>query len=143
MPDNYLDELAEDIELIPDRREILELMVALGKELDELPPEERGEHTLVPGCVSNVHIKAELDGDGRVQFRGSSDAFIVKGYVHALLEQFDGWTPEQFLRDAEAIVEQFLARTDLAKSIIPTRANSIGNILMMMMKKVVEQLEEA
>ena len=129
---DYLAELAEDIELIPDRREVLELMVAMGKELDPLPPEERTDANRVPGCVSNVHVSAHLDENGTIRFSGSSEAFITSGYVRALFAQFDGWDPEDFLTNAEPIVSDFLARTNLAESVIPTRANAIGNILLTM-----------
>ncbi|MCB2212376.1 SufE family protein [bacterium] len=140
---DYLKELAEDIEAIPDRREVLELMVALGKELDELPPEQRTETNRVPGCVSNVHVSAELDADKQVHFRGSSDAFITRGYVQALFAAFDGWSAESFIKDAEPIVADFLKRTNLAESVIPTRANAIGNILLTMKQQVAAKLGNA
>ncbi|GBE29599.1 cysteine desulfuration protein SufE [bacterium BMS3Bbin04] len=133
---DFLIELAEDIELIPDRREVLELMVSLGKELDPLPPEERTDDNRVAGCVSNVHVRARLDDEGKVKFRGSSEAFITSGYVRALFTQFDGWNPEEFLAEAEPIVSNFLARTNLAESVLPTRANAIGNILLTMKQQV-------
>ena len=138
MQDDYLKELAEDIELIGDRREVLELMVSLGKQLNELAPEEQTPQNLVPGCVSNVHVIAELGQDGRVYFRGSSQAHIVRGYVQALFEQFNGWDPDRFLTESDKIVADFLQRTNLAQSILPTRANSIGNILKTMKKQVLQ-----
>ncbi len=140
---DYLKELAEDIEAIPDRREVLELMVALGKELNELPPEQRTEANRVQGCVSNVHIAASIDEDGKIHFRGSSDAFITRGYVQALFAAFDGWNAETFITDAEPIVADFLQRTNLAESVIPTRANAIGNILLTMKQQVAAQLGNA
>lgn len=141
MPSTYLSDLADDIDLIPDRREVLELMVALGKELDPLPADERVPKNLVPGCVSNVHITARLGDDGTVHFQGSSDAHIVRGYVRALIAQFDGMPLDEFLATADDTVSSFLARTDLATSVIPTRANSIGNILLTMKKKALELRE--
>jgi len=138
---DYLTELAEDIELIPDRREVLELMVALGKELDPSPPEQRTDGNRVPGCVSNVHVSAELDESGKIKFRGSSDAFITRGYVRALFAHFDGWDPQEFFSNADPIVSNFLARTKLAESVIPTRANAIGNILLTMKQQVALLIE--
>jgi cysteine desulfuration protein SufE len=138
---DFLKELAEDIELIPDRREVLELMVALGKELEQLPPDQRTDDTRVPGCVSNVHVTAERDGAGKIKFSGSSDAFITRGYVRALFAEFDGWEPEEFLANADPLVEDFLKRTNLAESVIPTRANAIGNILLTMKQQVMRLLE--
>jgi len=94
----YLTDVRETLESMEgDRQGVLEYMMELGDELDPLEPGRRTAENLVPGCVSQVHIDADLDHDHRLVFHGSSQSLIVKGFVYVLCDAFTGWSPRAFV----------------------------------------------
>jgi len=81
----------------------------------------------VKGCVSQVYVVGQLV-DGRLHWRGDSDAAITKGLLALLIEGLEGLEPAA----AAAIDPAFLAETGLQASLTPSRANGFLNILRMM-----------
>jgi cysteine desulfuration protein SufE len=54
-----------------------------------------------------VWLVAEHAPDGRISFRGDSDAHLVRGLIAILLRLYSGRTPQEILAiDAKAAVEQ-------------------------------------
>src|SRR3989344_8564915 len=96
----YLEELAFAFSMLPSKREVLIELIELGKSMQELPVEERTAERKVPGCVSNVYIKTELDATGKIIFMGSADALIVKGYVALLVQSLSGYTAREIVEEA-------------------------------------------
>ncbi len=99
----------------------------LAQKLEPLPDEFRVEPFKVKGCVSQVYVVGELQ-QGRLHWRGDSDAQITKGLLALLIEALEGLTPEQ----AAAVDPAFLADTGLQASLTPSRANGFLNIFKMM-----------
>jgi len=128
----YLEELAFAFSMLPSKREVLIELIELGKSMQELPVEERTAERKVPGCVSNVYIKTELDATGKIIFMGSADALIVKGYVALLVQSLSGYTAREIVEEAGVYVDAFLKKTDLNASMIASRANAFGNIFQTM-----------
>jgi cysteine desulfuration protein SufE len=59
----------------------------------------------VRGCASQVWLVTE-PGEGRLSFRGDSDAHIVRGLIAVLLRLYSGRTPAEILAfDAKAAFE--------------------------------------
>lgn len=132
----YLQDVRETLESMEgDRQGILEYMMELGDELDPLAVERRTPENLVPGCVSQVHIDAELDDDHRLVFEGSSQSLIVKGFVFVLCDAFSGWTPQAFVERGRPLMADFLDRTRLGVATVPSRVNALGNIVLSMQKR--------
>ena len=87
---------------------------------DDLQTEDRK----VQGCVSQVFVDAQLEGEV-LRWQGASDALITKGLLALLIQGLDGLTPAQVI----AVDPAFIAATGLQASLTPSRANGFLNIL--------------
>lgn len=104
------------------------LLIDLGNELETLPEEQHTEQNLIDGCQSKVWIDAQLDAEGRIIFRGDSDAILVKGIVALLIKVMSEHTPQEIL-DAELY---FIDAIGLKEHLSPTRSNGLVAMLKQM-----------
>ena len=95
-------------------------LIELGNQLDELDPKEKNDQNLIKGCQSRVWLVAEKK-NGKLYFRGESDAVIVKGLVALLLQVFSGHTPKEILESDLHFIEDL----GLSQHLSPTRANGL------------------
>ncbi|WP_119165258.1 SufE family protein [Algihabitans albus] len=126
--DPRLDELAETFEFFEDWEDRYRYIIDLGKELTPLGDAEKAPEFKVEGCVSQVWLLAGEDPErtGALQFRGDSDAHIVKGLVAVLLTLFNGRTPQEILEfDARGALD----RLDLAGHLSPSRSNGLFSMV--------------
>ncbi len=115
-------EVQEAFELLPDWEERYRYVIELGRSLPGLSPEEHSKENKVDGCVSQVWLVAERDGDQRLRFRADSDAHIVRGLLAILLRLYDGRKPEEILAvDARGL----LGGLDLEGHLSPSRTNGL------------------
>lgn len=94
-----IDELADTFELLGDWEERYRYLIELGRELAPMPESEHDEAHKVRGCMSQVWL-AHTRQDGpplRLEFRGDSDAHIVKGLIAVLLGLTSGRTPQEIV----------------------------------------------
>ncbi len=117
-----------------DNLEMYRMLTDLGTELEGLSAEEKTEENFVYGCISNVYIADDFR-DGRVYYRGVSDAHVVRGYLAVLINAMSGLTPEDVVTGTREAVEKFARETDLKASLTPNRANAFGNIYKLMVEK--------
>lgn len=103
------------------------LLIDLGNDLSPFPESDRTERNLIDGCQSKVWFTAEL-ADGKVLFKGDSDALLVKGIVALLVKVLSGHTPQEIL-DAELY---FIDRIHLREHLSPTRSNGLLAMLKQM-----------
>ncbi|QVL52172.1 MAG: SufE family protein [Cyanobium sp. M30B3] len=122
-----LDQIVHRLAGTSDPRRRYEYVLWLAKKLEPLPEEFRNDAFKVKGCVSQVYVVGQLQ-DGKLHWRGDSDAAITKGLLALLIEGMEGLSPEQ----ACAIDPGFIAATGLQASLTPSRANGFLNILRMM-----------
>lgn len=100
-------------------------VIELGKALAPLTDAERNPETKVNGCVSQVWLVQEIDDQGNasvLNFRGDSDAHIVKGLVAVVLTLFSGRTAQE-ITDIDAAV--ILSRLGLEEHLTPQRSNGL------------------
>jgi len=90
-------DLKDEFELLGDWEERYRHVIDLGRELEPLTDAERIDANKVRGCASQVWLIPALGSDGRLRFRGDSDAHIVRGLIAILLRVFSGRTPEEIL----------------------------------------------
>ena len=123
--DAELAALGEDFELLGDWEERIAYLIELGRGLDPLPDEERTDANKVRGCASQVWLVSRFE-DGKLHFRGESDALIPKGLIAVALRLYDGRTPADILAfDAKAGFE----RLGLSGALTQQRANGLASMV--------------
>lgn len=129
LPPN-LARIVEKFQRRTDPKQKYEQLLWYAKKLEPLPEEDKIPDNKVSGCVSQVYITADLK-DGKVWYKGDSDAQLVKGLAAFLIEGLSGLTPEEIIQ----IPPDFIEDTGLKVSLTPSRANGFYNILQLMKKK--------
>jgi cysteine desulfuration protein SufE len=102
-----LAELEDEFELLGDWEERYRHVIDLGRDLAPLSAAERSDVNKVRGCASQVWLVTEPAEDGRLAFRGDSDAHIVRGLIAILLRLYSGRPAAAILAfDAKAAFEK-------------------------------------
>ena len=95
-------------------------LIELGNELKDLDPQEKIDQNLIKGCQSRVWLVAEIE-NGVINFRGESDAVIVKGLVALLLRVVSGRTAKELLENELHFIDDL----GLKQHLSPTRSNGL------------------
>jgi cysteine desulfuration protein SufE len=95
--DQELEALSAEFDLLDDWEERYRYVIDLGRALEPLSEAERSDANKVRGCASQVWLITEPQPDGRLAFRGDSDAHIVRGLIAILLRLYSSRTPEEIL----------------------------------------------
>ena len=122
-----LDNLIERLQSTSDPRRRYEYILWLAKSLPLLNEDLRIETTKVKGCISEVYVLGILM-NGKIQWKGYSDALITKGLLAFLIKGLNELTPFEVL----SVNETFIEMTGLSKSLTPSRANGFLNIFLKM-----------
>ena len=122
-----LDKLIERLQSTSDSKRRYEYILWLAKSLPSLTKDLRLETTKVKGCISEVYVLGILL-NGKIQWKGYSDALITKGLLAFLIKALHDLTPSEVL----SIDEKFIEMTGLSKSLTPSRANGFLNIFLKM-----------
>jgi cysteine desulfuration protein SufE len=121
-----LDDLAAEFEILGDWEERYRYVIDLGRDLAPLSEEEHSDANKVRGCASNVWLVTERDSEGRLRFRGDSDAHIVRGLIAILLGLYGGRTPTEILElDAVRAFE----RLGLTGALSKQRSNGLFSMV--------------
>src|SRR5579875_2180252 len=124
--DEDLEDLAAEFDLLGDWEERYRHIIDLGRSLEPLGDAERSDSNKVRGCASQVWLVAERRGDGRLHFRGDSDAHIVRGLIAVVLRLFSDRAPEAILAsDPLAAFE----RLGLKGALSSQRANGLAAMM--------------
>ena len=122
-----LDNLIARLQSTSNLKRRYEYVLWLAKSLPILAKELHVEATKVKGCISEVYVLGELV-NGKIQWKGYSDALITKGLLAFLIKGLNDLTPIEVL----SINESFIEMTGLSKSLTPSRANGFLNIFLKM-----------
>jgi cysteine desulfuration protein SufE len=114
------DAIIEEFAALADWMDRYALLIELGNSLLPLDEQNKTESNLIEGCQSRVWLHAVFS-DGKIYFRGESDAVIVKGIVSLLIKVLSGHTPQEIL-DADLY---FIEQTGLREHLSPTRSNGL------------------
>lgn len=104
-----------------------QMIVDYAKELQPFDPADRTDKNLIDGCQSKVWFTAQLE-DGKIVYRGDSDALLVKGIVALLIHVLSGHTPKE-IADANLY---FIDDIQLREHLSPTRSNGVAAMLKQM-----------
>jgi cysteine desulfuration protein SufE len=120
------DELKDEFDLLGDWEERYRHVIDLGRGLEPLTDAERVDANKVRGCASQVWLITARGPDGRLSFRGDSDAHIVRGLIAILFRLYSGRTPEEILAiDARAGFE----RLGLIGALSAQRSNGLFSMV--------------
>jgi cysteine desulfuration protein SufE len=121
------DGIIEEFSVFEDWMDKYALLIEMGNSLPPLEDQYKTVSNLIEGCQSRVWLHAAFE-DGKVSFRGQSDAVIVNGIVSLLISVLSGHTPREIL-DADLY---FIERTGLLDHLSPTRSNGLVAMLKQM-----------
>ena len=113
-------EIVEEFSMFEDWMDKYAYLIELGNDLQDLDPKDKNDQNIIRGCQSRVWLVAELI-DGKINFRGESDAVIVKGLVALLLRVVSGRTPQELLENEL----HFIDDVGLNQHLSPTRSNGL------------------
>lgn len=102
-----------------------EKIIDYGKRWPGLSDTEKLDDLKVKGCQSQVWIKAELNSDKKIVFKGDSDALIVKGLVAIVLKIYSDESPETILKTEP----QFLRDIGFDSGLSPSRTNGLYSMI--------------
>ena len=114
------DEVIAEFSDFDDWMDRYQLLIDLGNEQEPLDEKYKTEQNLIEGCQSRVWLQADYV-DGKILFKGESDAVIVKGIVSLLISILSDHTPQEIL-DADLY---FIEKIGLKEHLSPTRSNGL------------------
>ncbi len=122
MPDIHA--IEQNFALLDDWEDRYRYVIELGRELEPLPVTAHTEANRVKGCASQVWLETAIEpaADPRLDFKGDSDAHIVKGLIAILLALYSGRRASEIL---EADATALLARLGLDSHLTPQRSNGV------------------
>jgi cysteine desulfuration protein SufE len=124
-----IENIKEDLEFFDDELDKYEFIIDLGKKLKPFNESDQKDEYLVQGCTSQVWLVPTIK-DNILYLSGTSDAIIVKGLVHIILEVFN----ERPLKEIQAFDINILSELGLAEIITPNRQSGVQG----MIKKIME-----
>lgn len=114
------DNVIEEFSAFDDWMDKYALLIDLGNSLPPLEDKYKTESNLIEGCQSRVWLQADYE-DGKIIFKGESDAVIVKGIVSLLIGVLSDHTPQEIL-DTDLY---FIEEIGLKEHLSPTRSNGL------------------
>lgn len=113
-------EIIEEFSMYEDWMDKYAYLIELGNDLQELDAKDKNDQNIIKGCQSRVWLVADLN-DGKINFKGESDAVIVKGLVALLLRVVSGRTPQELLENELHFIDDL----GLKQHLSPTRSNGL------------------
>ena len=120
-----IDELSENFELLDDWEDKYRYLIDLGEKLPPFAEECRTDEWKVSGCQSQVWLVPEYK-DGRIHFRGDSDAVIVRGLIAIVLIVYNDKSPLEIKNIA---IEDIFAKLGLQDNLSPSRRNGLMSMV--------------
>ncbi|MGZ9810417.1 SufE family protein [Pseudoroseicyclus sp. H15] len=125
MATEAFEEIAETFDFLDDWEDRYRHVIEMGKAMEPLDDSLKIPSTKVEGCASQVWMVPEINGEGpeaRFDFKGDSDAMIVKGLIAILHALYSGLTLREV---AHVDVQAELARLKLEDNLSAQRSNGL------------------
>ena len=129
MINNIQDEIIEEFSSFDDWMDRYSLLIEYGNGLEPFPEADKNDKNLIDGCQSKVWFTAEMQ-DGKVVYKGDSDAILVKGIVALLIRVLSEQTPEDIINTKLYFIDEIQLREHLS----PTRSNGLNAMLRRMIE---------
>lgn len=125
--DQRQQQIIEEFELFDDWMDRYSVLIDLGNSLEPIAEVDKTPQNIIEGCQSRVWLTADFV-DGKVIYKGESDAILVKGIVSLLVNVLSNSTPDEIINTDLYFIEKIGLREHLS----PTRSNG----LLAMMKQM-------
>lgn len=116
--------IIQSFELFEDWTDKYAYLISLGKSLPDFSEDEKNDINLVEGCQSQVWFSHEYQ-EGKVVFKGISDALIVSGLIGLLLNIYNNLDPKEIVNSQP----YFLKDIGLEQHLSMTRNNGLHAML--------------
>ena len=118
-------ELIDNFSLLDDWEDKYRYIIELGGKLEPLDEEYRTEEWKVQGCQSQVWLEPKKE-NGKLYFKGDSDAFIVKGLIAIVLMIYSNKSAQEI---KEIEVAEIFAKLGLQEHLSPSRRNGLFSMV--------------
>ena len=117
-------EITDNFESLDDWEDRYRYLIELGRMLDPLPEEAHNEANKVRGCASQVWLETNVRPGAPpvLDFRGDSDAHIVRGLVALILAFYSGRSAPDIL-SSDAL--ELFKRLGLSEHLTKQRSNGV------------------
>ncbi|OFZ26773.1 MAG: Fe-S metabolism protein SufE [Bdellovibrionales bacterium RIFOXYB1_FULL_37_110] len=122
-----INKLKNEFALLDDWESRYRLIIEMGSGQIPLLAEERVDDNLVKGCMSKVWLVASFL-EGKVIFKGDSDASITKGLVSILVNVYSNETPDDIINTKP----DFLDDLGIKEALSMNRASGLTAMLKQM-----------
>ena len=119
------DEMIERFSFFDDWQERYRYIIDLGMKLPPLDAVHKTEDNKVRGCMSQVWMTHNRQGDA-LHFSADSDSHIVKGLISLLLALYSGRTSAEVL---EVDIEHVFGSIGLDQHLSPNRRNGFYSMV--------------
>ncbi len=120
-----IETLIENFSMLDSWEDKYQYLIELGEKLPPLAPEYKTEAWKVSGCQSQVWLVPE-NIDGKIYFKGDSDAIMVKGIIYLLLAVYRNKSAQEI---KEIEVEKIFAKLGLGEHLSPSRRNGMMSMV--------------
>ena len=125
----YLNDVAAEFAQATNDEEKIKMLIDFGQDLSLLPQSESKTEYKVDGCISNTYVKVFLSSDKTLKFESSSDSLISKGYLSIITNAFESISIGDFQNYSDALIDEFISKSQLHLSLTPSRANAFGSVI--------------
>ena len=125
MATSAFEEIAETFDFLDDWEDRYRHVIELGRAMPEMEDALKTPATKVDGCASQVWLHPVLSGESaqaRFDFKGDSDAMIVRGLIAVLHALYAGLSVDE-VRRVDAMAE--LARLGLDEHLSSQHSNGL------------------
>ena len=129
MINDIQDEIIEEFSSFDDWMDRYSLLIEYGNGLEPFSEADKNDKNLIDGCQSKVWFTAEMQ-DGKIVYKGDSDAILVKGIVALLIRVLSEQTPEDIINTKLYFIDEIQLREHLS----PTRSNGLNAMLRRMIE---------
>jgi cysteine desulfuration protein SufE len=120
-------QIIDEFNQFADWTERYKYLIAIGKDIPNMPEGSKTDDNIVKGCQSRVWLHAELE-EGKINFTADSDAAIVRGLIALLVRFYSGQDPETIF----STPPDFITEIGMDQHLSMTRSNGLASMVKQM-----------
>lgn len=120
-----IDELIENFSFFDSWEEKYQYVIDLGHKLEPLDEKFKTDEWKVKGCQSQVWLVPEFK-NGKISFKGDSDAILVKGIIAIVLAIYNNKSAEEIKK---IDVNEIFVKLGLEENLTPSRRNGMMSMI--------------